>query len=384
MTDFASLFDRLKEICPDVSREGDTLLARPDDRQMLLALCREALQKGCPIAMGNGPLSSGLRINLRKLRGVSLNERSMFVRAEAGITLGALEETLRARGFTLGFVPGDITDHTLGGAISARSHWRLGRFFAIWEDPLLALDALLPNGEVFSATPAPRRATGPDLIRLLAGSEGAYGLILSALFRVFPLPAQSLEGAWRFPSFAASALAARTLLQAGISPSVLYAEEREGEAALAIRWEGAPQEVMQARERLARELVGKFSENPAPLLTEYARPKPQPPRPVAQGFLLYDKLEEFFQKLGSERGRAQSHVFLHEGVIFAVEGADPEAFYDLIIKEGGIPAPASALYELRDRIAARVLGVAASPMRAVKQALDPENLFVPLPTPISD
>jgi alkyldihydroxyacetonephosphate synthase len=78
---------------------------------------------------------------------------------------------------------------------------------------------------------APRSAAGPDLRRLILGSEGAFGVITAVTLQVHRAPAERAYDGWRLPTFAAGRSALRRLAQDGPLPTVLRLSD-EAETAL--------------------------------------------------------------------------------------------------------------------------------------------------------
>jgi alkyldihydroxyacetonephosphate synthase len=110
--------------------------------------------------------------------GVDLVSRTVDV--QAGVRGGQLEDALAARGLTVGHYPQSIEGSTVGGWIAAASAGQASTGYGAIEDVLLGLTAVLPNGEVLRCRPVPRSAAGPDLRRLLVGSEGTLAVITEA------------------------------------------------------------------------------------------------------------------------------------------------------------------------------------------------------------
>jgi alkyldihydroxyacetonephosphate synthase len=101
-----------------------------------------------------------------------------------------------------------------------------GRYGKI-EDMVLGLAAVLPDGRTLRIAPVARRAVGPSLKDLLVGSEGVYGVITELTLRVWRLPESRLPVVLGFASLAAGLDAMRETLQAELRPAVvrLYDEE---------------------------------------------------------------------------------------------------------------------------------------------------------------
>jgi len=120
----------------------------------------------------------------RMSRVLELDETSLIVQAQAGITGGDLDEYLRARGMFIGHLPSSLAQSTLGGWLATRSAGALMSRYGRIDRVCMGITAALPDGSVVRTKVAPRRATGPDLMHLFLGSEGTLGIITAAHLRV--------------------------------------------------------------------------------------------------------------------------------------------------------------------------------------------------------
>jgi FAD/FMN-containing dehydrogenase len=68
------------------------------------------------------------------------------------------------------------------------------------EDAVAGVSAVLADGRTVHTRVAPRRSTGPDLLRARCGSEGTIGFITSAVLRIHPKPEARLVAAYILPS----------------------------------------------------------------------------------------------------------------------------------------------------------------------------------------
>jgi alkyldihydroxyacetonephosphate synthase len=121
----------------------------------------------------------------------------------------------------MGHFPSSITSSTLGGYLATRSAGQLSSRYGKIEDMAVALEAVLPNGELWRSVVAPRSATGPDLKQLLIGSEGTLGIITAATMRVWPLPPVRRFLSFVFADVAPGITAMRQVMQRGLRPSVV-------------------------------------------------------------------------------------------------------------------------------------------------------------------
>jgi alkyldihydroxyacetonephosphate synthase len=146
---------------------------------------------------------------------------SQVVRVQAGVRGDQLEDALAGHGLTVGHYPQSIAISTVGGWIAASSAGQASTGFGAIEDILLGLTAVLPQGEVLRCRPVPRSAAGPDLRRLLVGSEGTFAVVTEATLACRARPAGWQWLAFGFPSFAALAGGLREAVRADTGAAVI-------------------------------------------------------------------------------------------------------------------------------------------------------------------
>jgi alkyldihydroxyacetonephosphate synthase len=146
---------------------------------------------------------------------------SQTVTAEAGVRGDHLEEALARHDLTTGHYPQSIAISTVGGWIAASSAGQASTGFGAIEDILLGLTAVLPTGEIMRCRAVPRSAAGPDLRRLLVGSEGTLAVVTEATLACTARPAGWEWLAAGFPDFVTMAGALRETRRAGTGAAVL-------------------------------------------------------------------------------------------------------------------------------------------------------------------
>jgi alkyldihydroxyacetonephosphate synthase len=146
---------------------------------------------------------------------------SRTVEVQAGVRGDRLEEALAGHGLTVGHYPQSIALSTVGGWIAASSAGQASTGFGAIEDVLLGLTAVLPNGEILRCRAVPRSAAGPDLRRLLVGSEGTLAVITEATLACRKRPAAWEWLAFGFPDFGTLTTALREVVQAETGAAVL-------------------------------------------------------------------------------------------------------------------------------------------------------------------
>jgi alkyldihydroxyacetonephosphate synthase len=156
---------------------------------------------------------------------------SRVVQAEAGVRGDQLEDVLASHGLTVGHYPQSIASSTVGGWIAASSAGQASTGFGAIEDVLLGCTAVLAHGDILRCRPVPRSAAGPDLRRLLVGSEGTLAVVTEATLACRARPAGWDWLVFSFPSFAALADGLRDAVRAETGAAVIRGYD-EAEAQL--------------------------------------------------------------------------------------------------------------------------------------------------------
>lgn len=204
----------------------------PDTRDQVARVLRLCHQAGVPVVPRGGgtglcggavPASGGIVIDLSGLSRIGpIHALNSTVRVEAGCTGARLEAELNRRGYTLGHFPGSLETSTVGGWISTRSAGAQSSRYGKMEDLAVGLDVILPDGEPLRLGGPRNRGRGmPDWRQLWLGGEGTMGIVVAATLRIVPLPPVRRTAAFRFTELEAGLEAMRTVVQAGLRPSIL-------------------------------------------------------------------------------------------------------------------------------------------------------------------
>jgi alkyldihydroxyacetonephosphate synthase len=168
-----------------------------------------------------GPFKSAITVDLSGMdRIVEIDPVSRTATVEAGIHGPALEKALGARGFTLGHFPQSFEFSTVGGWIAHRGAGQGSHGYGRAQDWLAAAKLATPRG-VLGAGGFPGSSAGPQLLDLVLGSEGVFGIVTEATLRIVPVPAVSDYRGYLFRDFASGAAAIREAAQAGVAATML-------------------------------------------------------------------------------------------------------------------------------------------------------------------
>ena len=201
-------------------------------------------------------------LSLAGLRGLTgVDTTSQLASFGAGTLGPQVEAALAPHGLRLGHEPQSFEFSTVGGWVATRSAGARSIGVGKIEDLLAGFEVATPAG-VWRLPPLPASAAGPELRRLLAGSEGRLGVLTEVTLRVRPIPACEEGVTVSFPSWQAGVEACRALLQGGVPVEVMRLSDA-AESALALHMAHLPGVVRRAGAWLAR--LPRFS-NPCLLL----------------------------------------------------------------------------------------------------------------------
>jgi len=177
---------------------------------------------GSGVLGGAIPTNRSAILNLQRMnRFIFLDETSLVAELEAGIIGANLERELNHRGYSLGNIPQSLNCSTLGGWISTRAVGQFSTKYGKIEDMVLGMEVVLPDGNLLSIKPVPRRSTGPSLKDLFLGGEGTLGIVTKAMVSVHPLPEGRAKQSFAFHSIEVALDVVRRILRGDAKPAVV-------------------------------------------------------------------------------------------------------------------------------------------------------------------
>jgi FAD/FMN-containing dehydrogenase/Fe-S oxidoreductase len=240
-----------------------------DDLEAILTIAREegaaVIPRGAGTSQNGQPIGHGLVVDFsRHLNGIeAYDPAARTVTVAPGLVLERLNASLRADGLFFPVEPSTASRCTIGGMTGNNSCGARSIFYGKMVDNVLAVDAMLPDGERFSfgrvdnigggiagpervaalarrmlglaareraeieaRYPKVQRRVGgynldsliepvPNLAHLLVGSEGTLALTTSVTLKLSELPKHRVMGVCHFPSFRAAMETTKHLVALG-------------------------------------------------------------------------------------------------------------------------------------------------------------------------
>jgi glycolate oxidase FAD binding subunit len=196
---------------------------------------------GTGTAVGEPPPRPGIVLGLRRMARVVEHEPGdLTVTVEAGLTVAALQEALRARGQWLSLDPPDAERATVGGVIAANASGPRRHLYGTIRDLLIGVTVVTADGAVVrGGGKVVKNVAGYDLPKLFIGSWGTLGVVVEATFKLRPLPDDERLLAVRFDRLKDCGTAARALLAGDLIPNAIEILDPAAAAALGLGGEAA-------------------------------------------------------------------------------------------------------------------------------------------------
>jgi glycolate dehydrogenase FAD-linked subunit len=217
-------------------REKPALVVLPGSAAEVQAIVKLCARERVPfVARGHGtglsggalPVPGGVVISLARLnRVLDVDIANKRVTVEPGVT--NLEITRRVSPFGYYYAPDPSSQQvcSIGGNIAENSGGAHCLKYGFTVHHVLAVEAVLPDGELIEIGSTLADLPGPDLLGLLIGSEGTLAVVTKAVLRILRRPesVQTLLAA--FDTISAAGAAVSDIIGAGIVPAAVEMMDR--------------------------------------------------------------------------------------------------------------------------------------------------------------
>ena len=193
-----------------------------DEVSSIVKLCAQHRLPIVPFGMGSSleghvnAIKGGISIDLTRMtKVVRLSPEDLDITVEAGLTRLKLDAHLKNTGLMFPIDPG--ADATIGGMAATRASGTTAVRYGTMRDNVLGLTVVLADGRVIKTGGRARKSSsGYDLTRLFVGSEGTLGVITELTLRLYGRPESVRAAVCPFESMEGAANTVIQTIQLGI------------------------------------------------------------------------------------------------------------------------------------------------------------------------
>lgn len=178
---------------------------------------------GTAMGLGGVPERLDLVVSLHRLSHVIEHEPAdLTAGVQAGIRLRDFQAFLGQKGQFLSLDPPHPEQATVGGILAANQSGPRRLRYGSARDVLIGIRVVQADGKVVKGgAKVVKNVTGYDMNKLFIGSLGTLGIIVEAIFRLYPLPAAERTYLAEFPTLDAARGAVARVLDFPVVPSAL-------------------------------------------------------------------------------------------------------------------------------------------------------------------
>ena len=149
---------------------------------------------GTGLVGGCVPLEGGIVLETTLMDQIlELDEENLVLTVEPGVLLMDIASYIEPKGYFYAPDPGEKSA-TIGGNIATNAGGMRAVKYGVTRDWVLALEVVLPNGEITQfGRKVVKDTTGFSLKNLIIGSEGTLAIVTKAYLKLIPRPAHAIS-----------------------------------------------------------------------------------------------------------------------------------------------------------------------------------------------
>jgi glycolate oxidase len=172
---------------------------------------------------GSLPTRGGIVLCCERMdRILEIDEENLVATVEPGVVTEQFQKEVEKRGLFYPPDPASLKFSTLGGNVAECAGGPRCIKYGVTKDFIIGLEVVTPTGDIITTGgPTMKGVVGYDLTKLLCGSEGTLGIITRIVIKLLPLPEAKKTMLVLFDSIDGAAQAVSSIIRAKIIPTTL-------------------------------------------------------------------------------------------------------------------------------------------------------------------
>ena len=177
---------------------------------------------GTSLAGGSLPTADAVVLGLSRMNDVlEVDTENRVIRVQTGITNLAVSGHIADEGFFYAPDPSSQLACAIGGNIAMNSGGAHCLKYGVTTNNLLGVKMVMADGEIVEIGGAHLDAGGYDLLGLICGSEGQFGIVTEATLKILPLAEGARPILFGFDTNEVAGEAVAAIIKSGLSPVAL-------------------------------------------------------------------------------------------------------------------------------------------------------------------
>ena len=178
---------------------------------------------GSNLCGGTTPTEGGIVLLFKHMNDIlEIDEENLTVTVQPGAITLDIINAVEAKGLFYPPDPSSMKISTIGGNINENSGGLRGLKYGVTRDYVLALEVVLPNGDILrTGGKLAKDVAGYDLTRLYVGSEGTLGIVTEATLKLVPMPETKKVMLAHYQDLEAAARSVSSIIAHKIIPATL-------------------------------------------------------------------------------------------------------------------------------------------------------------------
>ena len=178
---------------------------------------------GSGFSGGALPTKGGMVLCTERLdRILQIDEENLIATVEPGVVTEKFQQAVEKVGLFYPPDPASLKFSTLGGNVAECAGGPRCVKYGVTKDFIIGLEVVTPTGDIITTGgPTMKGVVGYDLTKLLCGSEGTLGIITRIIIKLLPLPEAKKTMLVLFGSIDGAAQAVSAIIRGKIIPTTL-------------------------------------------------------------------------------------------------------------------------------------------------------------------